>query len=49
MSWSLAPYELDIKGHTGLVVALTAFVIFSLIGKKSDKKTIKTFFEYKKN
>ena len=29
-----------------LVVALTAFVIFSLIGKKSDEKTIETFFEY---
>ena len=30
----------------GLVVALTAFVIFSLIGKKSDEKTIEVFFEY---
>ncbi len=30
----------------GLVVALTAFVIFSYLGKKSDEKTIKTFFEY---
>ena len=46
MSWSLAPYEQDIKGHAGLVVALTAFIIFSYLGKKSDKKTIEVFFEY---
>ena len=30
----------------GLVVALTAFIIFSYLGKKSDEKTIEVFFEY---